>query len=136
MDIRWYKLQKNIKKRRYSLRPLGVGIIFFAFLYLLTEIFNASLCPIYNIFGIKCFGCGMTRGLIAILKLNFAEALKYNVLSVPVFFCVGIYCLISVADVIFDSNITERIEKILGKWYMLPVYVGLLGVNAWFNGLF
>ena len=44
-------------------------------------LFNIRICPFYNIFGIPCPGCGLTRAVIEIFKLNFKRALEYNFLS-------------------------------------------------------
>lgn len=76
-----------------------MGSVLFAILAVLTKYFDVSLCPIKNIFGISCFGCGMTRGFISILHFDFKAAFEYNVLSIPLFveivalhcFCVGGY---------------------------------------------
>ncbi len=35
-------------------------------------------CPIKRIFGFPCPGCGMTRGCMALLRLDFAEALRWH----------------------------------------------------------
>lgn len=45
-------------------------------------------CPIFNITGIRCFGCGMTHALTAMLKLDFAAAFKYHIMfwSVPILY--------------------------------------------------
>lgn len=45
-----------------------------------------SICVFKNIFGIKCYGCGLTRGLSAFLHLQFQkvyELNKLNVITIP-----------------------------------------------------
>jgi len=42
-------------------------------------------CIFKNIFKIPCISCGLTRGIKSILKLNIIEAIKYNLLSIPIF---------------------------------------------------
>lgn len=39
-------------------------------------------CPIHQLFGIQCPGCGATRSLIAILHGNFMSAIQANALFV------------------------------------------------------
>ncbi|MBQ2424791.1 MAG: DUF2752 domain-containing protein [Alistipes sp.] len=59
-----------------------------ALLYLVpTEgIYNGnSLCVVKNIFGVECWGCGITRALFSVLYLDFAAAWGYNHLIVVVF---------------------------------------------------
>lgn len=40
-----------------------------------------SLCLFLDLTGLPCPGCGMTRGLVALLSLDFARALRYHPLS-------------------------------------------------------
>jgi len=37
-----------------------------------------SLCLIYNIFGVRCLTCGMTRAFAHAFHLDFAGAIEYN----------------------------------------------------------
>ena len=39
-------------------------------------------CMSNKIFGINCPGCGMTRAAIAMMRLDFGEAIKYNAFSI------------------------------------------------------
>ncbi len=135
MVSRWFNIKQNIKKKRYSLRSLGVGIIFFIFLYVLTKAFNTSLCIINRIFKIKCFGCGMTRAFISILHLDFVSAFKYNVLSIPLFFAIALYCFILVVDILFSKNFVEVFEKQLSKKYMYIFYIVILMFSALINNV-
>ena len=41
-----------------------------------------SMCLIYNIFGVRCPGCGMTRAISCAVHGNFKQALRYNWLVV------------------------------------------------------
>ena len=45
-------------------------------------------CVIYEIFGIPCPGCGMTRAWLAILKLDFYKAFSYHFMfwSLPILY--------------------------------------------------
>ena len=48
-----------------------------------------SFCLIKNIFGIKCYGCGLIRGISALLHLRFQriyELNKINLISIPFLF--------------------------------------------------
>lgn len=55
---------------------------------LLAAIFTSGIykCPFKSLFGIDCPGCGMTRALIAALKLDFKTAFHYH----PLFLLFGI----------------------------------------------
>jgi len=46
-----------------------------------------SFCLFKNIFGIKCYGCGVARGLSALLHLKFHrvyELNNLNIISIPI----------------------------------------------------
>lgn len=51
------------------------------------------ICPFYFLFDIPCPGCGMTRAYLALLKLDFYEALHYHGLfPVPFFWAIYQLC--------------------------------------------
>lgn len=136
MDTLWYKLKNTNNRKKHTLHSLGVGFAFFIILYILTKVFSISICPINNIFGISCFGCGMTRGFISILNLDFKTAFYYNVLSIPLFISIAIYCIFAITDIIFDKNFTYNIEKQLAKKYMYIIYILILIVSTVLNNIF
>ncbi len=126
MDNLWYKTKNIDSRKRHTLHSLGVGFVFFVVLFLLTKLFSISLCPIKNIFGASCFGCGMTRGFISILNLDFKTAFEYNVLSIPLFVSIALYCIFSLIDFFLDKNYVYIIEKQLAKKYMYLIYIIIL----------
>ena len=135
MGILWFKYKKLSKRKRQTLHSLGVGLVFFAILYFLTKIFSISLCPIKNIFGISCFGCGMTRGFISILNLDFITAFEYNVLSIPLFVAIFLYCIFSLIDFFLNKDYVYIIEKQLSKKYMYLVYITILIMATVLNNI-
>ena len=40
-----------------------------------------GLCPVQRFLHLRCPGCGMSRALAALLRLDFAGALQYNLLA-------------------------------------------------------
>ena len=136
MDSRWYKDNDLKNRKRHTLHSLGVGFVFFLFLYILTKIFSVSLCPIKAIFGITCPGCGMTRGFMAILNFDFKTAYEYNVLSVPIFLGIAMYAVFAIIDIIFDKNYVYVIENKLSKKYMYFIYAIILIISVIMNNYF
>ena len=48
-------------------------------------VFNGkSICVFTNVFGVECWGCGITRAIFSVLYLRFAEAWEYNRLVIMV----------------------------------------------------
>ncbi|MBR0278150.1 MAG: DUF2752 domain-containing protein, partial [Clostridia bacterium] len=107
----WYNIKNADSKKRHTLHSISVGFAFFLILFVLTKIFSESLCPFKRIFGIPCFGCGMTRGFISILNFDFKSAFKYNALSIPLFAGIAFYFLFSLTDIIFNKKYVYAIEK-------------------------
>ena len=67
----------------YIILPI---ILFFIPLEWLNK--QHSICLIKNIFGIECFGCGITRAIIAGIQLEFSKAIEYNkmvIIVLPLF---------------------------------------------------
>lgn len=133
MDSLWHKYKHLSKRKRHALHSLGVGLVFFVLLWIFSKLLSVSVCPIQNIFGISCFGCGLTRGFIAILHLDFKAAISYHVLSIPLFAGIFLYGVFCVTDALFDKDYIERIEKQLSKKYMYGVYLLILILAAVLN---
>ena len=133
MDNHYYKTKNINKRKRHTLHALGVGFVFFALLVIMSKFLSLSVCPVKRLLGVSCFGCGMTRGFVSVLKLDFISATKYNVMSVPLFVGIGLYSLFAVTDVCFNKNFIYKIEKQLSKLYMYPLYVTILVIATILN---
>lgn len=59
---------------------LAIGFIYIILHY--TTGFSIS-CPFHSLTGFNCPGCGLSRMILNILKLNFTDAFRCN----PVLFC-------------------------------------------------
>ncbi len=74
-------------------------LLYFAFITLLH-----IGCPILSVTGIPCPGCGMTRALINLLKLNFSQAFSYH----PLCFFMPVFAVI----IISEKKINKRLFNI------------------------
>ncbi len=129
----WHKYKNSPKKKRHTLHSICVGFVFFIILYACTLIFKTSLCPIKKLFGFSCFGCGLTRGFISILHLDFHSAFKHHILSVPLFFCIALYCFFAITDIVFNKNFIDFIEKQLSRKFAYIFYLLALIIAVYLN---
>lgn len=101
-------------------------ILFLLIIYLLisSSIHFYIPCPIKTITGFYCPGCGLTRMLLSLLKLDFYKAFRYNPLlfiSLPI----GIYLYIDFL-IKKDKSLYKKIpEKV---WYIVIVIFIIYGI--------
>ena len=81
-------------------------ILLISYLYLGNKLNVYINCPIKEITGLYCPGCGITRMLQAILQLNFYQAFRYNPLlfiSLPFFIFFTIEGIITKKDPLYNK---------------------------------
>jgi len=76
-------LSEEIKK----IKSILVLIIPFALYFVPVDFLNGqhSICLFKNIFGIECYGCGITRAVLSVIHFDFLKAYHYNKLVIIVF---------------------------------------------------
>ena len=131
----WRKYKSASKRKKEALHSVIAGLIFFLLIYILTRFFSLTLCPIKRFFDKDCFGCGLSRGFVAILSFDLRAATEYNVLSIPLFVGIMVYAALCFFDVFFDKNNVERLETFMMKKYMIVLYLIILALSVYFNGL-
>ena len=117
--------------------------IFFIFLlltlYILSEVLNFSLlkCIFHEITGLHCPGCGVTRMISSILRLDFYQAFRYNPLVFILSPFLLIYGIIKLYEGMYDKFIlNKRFEKIIVTFVIiLLVIFGILRNIEMFNFL-
>ena len=77
-------LQNN--KRTILTIIIFIGTIIFLpnILFFLTNL-GQTKCIFNNLFGIQCYGCGMTRAFYSVVTFNIPKALEYNKLVIIAF---------------------------------------------------
>ena len=76
----------DVRSHWWLFAGAGVYVLF-------TRLFLPASCPFYQVLGLPCAGCGMTRALLFILSGQFGRAFYINPLSfVIVLF--ALYCVI------------------------------------------
>ena len=75
----------SIKNKIFKVLFLAIPIVIWFVNYKSNDN-DFSFCLFKNIFGLKCYGCGLTRGLSALLHLEFSriyELNKLNLITIP-----------------------------------------------------
>ena len=80
-------------------------LVYFTTVYLIMWKTGIT-CVFLHFLGVPCPGCGMTRALLAILRLDFVAAIKYNPL---------IFCMPYVFAYIFLDFKTRKVHNIIIK---------------------
>ena len=112
-----YQIVKNTLIN--DLKSKEFKIISFIAIYLLLAVFTPFVWvfdPVTDLFGFPCPGCGMTRATLALLRLDFVAAFKYN----PSIY-IGILLLIYVPlrNIKLFTNLNIKPNKVI-------LYAGLL----------
>ena len=95
-------------------------------LYLIFSFKFSIVCLFKKYLGIRCFGCGLTRGFIAICNLEFIKAIRYNILSILLFIIVVMILILLVYDIIFNRNKVCDFIRYLSKYYVLLLILSLI----------
>lgn len=83
-------------------------------------------CPLFQLTGFACPGCGTTRGFHALLHGDLLTAIDYNLL-VPLFAAIGFVTILSLVSVVVRGKGLIRLSK-------SPVYLfTLFGVMVIFG---
>ena len=122
----WRKYKNAPKRKKQALHSLVAGLAFFTVLFIVTSIFKITLCPIHRFWGISCFGCGLTRGFIAILRLDIGGAIRYHILSIPLFVGIVLYAIFCITDILLGRDDLARLSGVFGRKNMLFFYLFLL----------
>jgi hypothetical protein len=82
---------------------MGILVLTFYLLFIFNIKWN---CIFKEIFNIECPGCGLTRSLKALLRFDYIDSAKYNVLGIPVFAITLIVTGMLIKDFIKKENKT------------------------------
>lgn len=112
---------------KHSKMKLILILISFLIIYfILSELLDVGIpCLFYEITGYYCPGCGITRLLFSLLKLDFYQAFRYNPLIFILIIITGIYWLVKFILKKF-MNISIEIPNYV--YYILLVIVIIFGI--------
>lgn len=80
-------------------------------------------CIFKKIFHIPCISCGLTRGFIAILHLRFIDAIKYNILSIPLFIVIVAFYILYFLKLLFKIDYITDIYNYFSKYYRFLIII-------------
>ena len=95
-----------------------IGFLIYAFLTVGKEGYE---CVFYRSTGLICPGCGGTRAVISLLKLDFLSAIKYNV-AVP--FGAFVYLYYNIRGIIEAKR--ENLEYFSKQKYVLCIVLAVI----------
>ena len=117
--------KKKVLKLILALTGLAILTITIFLFYYLNKNYNVSLfCLIYEVTGLYCPGCGMTRAVISLLNLDFYQAFRYNIFAIfllpllTVYFFSEVYCWIFEKENILFSKIPE--------WFWVFIFISMI----------
>lgn len=112
---------------KYSKMKLILILISFLIIYfILSELLDVGIpCLFYEITGYYCPGCGITRVLFSLLKLDFYQAFRYNPLIFILIIITVIYWLVKFILKKF-MNISIEIPNYV--YYILLIIVIIFGI--------
>ncbi len=76
-----------VNKHRNLIIKIIIGVMLFIALIVVLKFLlelNVTLCVFTNLFGVECYGCGMTRAYYALITGKFKEAITHNILIIIV----------------------------------------------------
>lgn len=97
-----------------------LSLVIFVIIYLIIDlIFHINIkCPFHSTTGLYCPGCGVTRMLKSMMKLNFYQAFRFN----PLLFIFSPFILFLIINYIYcnfkkKKSVYEKLPKYV--WYIL-----------------
>ena len=113
--------------KKALLKFLIVVLILIAYL-LLGHFFHLYFrCPIYTVTKLYCPGCGLTRMLLSILKLDFYQAFRYNpLIFIMLPFIIFLYIEKTYSETKNKKSISKKIPNYV--WYIILIIVLLYGI--------
>lgn len=106
-----------------------LSILCIHLLYNLNTKYGIGLICISNkLTGLYCSGCGMTRAVFSLLKLDFYQAFRYNVFSILLLPILLIYFISSIYSWLFNKPNTIIKKFPQSFWIIIVILLLIYGV--------
>jgi len=117
----------------YSKKVIAVYIIGVLGFFALRNTPISIPCIFRLIFGIPCPACGLTRAFILISQLRFVDAMRMNILSVPLFLGGIVYFVCAVSETFTGKEVLRGFNIMLARCWVIAFAAVLVGVSWWYN---
>ena len=108
----------------------GIGVLVFAAI-LYTPFFIPCIWKMIT--GIPCPGCGLTRAFIFAVQFNFIEAVRMNILFLPLSAGMTVFFVCALADVFAGRQWIKRVNSFLAKKWVVALAAILTALSWYYN---
>ena len=108
-----------IKNEKLKVKLINFSMIFVIFIfYFLIYILKINIGCVFNkLTGFYCPACGMSRAFGEIFKFNFVNAVKLNILSIPLCIFILVSIIWSIVDIFMgNSSYIKNITRFFKKY--------------------
>lgn len=106
-----------MKNKQYIF--LIIVVILMAILLIHGKI--AIACVFYEITGLYCPGCGITRSILSLIDGNIYQAFRYNPI---IFIDIPLIMITSIIDFIYKDN--KKVKKVTNVIYIMLLIITLV----------
>ena len=108
----------------------GIGVL----ILILTINTPFSIPCIWKmIFNIQCPSCGLSRAFILASQFRFIEAIKMNILFLPLVVGGAVYLVCAIIDVLANRQTIEQFNAILSKKWVRIIIFALIVISWGYN---
>ena len=94
--------------------------------FLLIILFLKPVCRLKKITNIPCPICGVTRGILYFLKLDLLNAIKSNILSIPIFILGILFYILYFYSIAFKTKTVYKYYNYFVRNYKLIICILLI----------
>ena len=123
----------DITSKRFAQRVIiayGIGVL--ALLIAANTPFFIP-CLWKLIFGIASPTCGLTRAFILASRFNFIEAVKMNIMLLPLAVGMAIYFACALADAFFSKQAIKQFNCFVGQKWFIALTAALAALSWYYN---
>ena len=98
-----------LESRAMSLAIMGVALLHFG---LISLGLPSIPCPIREVFGLPCPGCGLSRAIVALIHGNWQTSIRYHLFAPVFLIAFGLLVVATLAPVWFRPRFIGWIDRV------------------------